>query len=239
MPSLGVTGVAKVRNAIKGRAEDGTIKNGLKVTQAGFVQNDADELIRLNDGYVNNAGTVVGSVDTMNQYSQWRYSDVWSSRSWYLRVTNYNNIGIETRKWDNSSGWRDVRTPFPNGNAKYHVASSFKANGELALYVDGTKTGSTPYGITETQQGRSAYFAGYADQVAGQPDWLGPYLFGGVLLFDRVLTEAEIKQLYINSSAPFVRKQRSVFFVPEVPPTTQYNAFATHAFNPLLQQRLR
>jgi len=209
MPSLGVTGFVKVRNLVKGRTGDGVITNGMEFTQKGFVQNDADELIQLNDGYVNKSGTVVGSIKPTTQYSYWRSSELWQSRNWGLSINS--QTGISTSKWDNSSGFKNVTIPLPKGNVKYHLASSFSDNGELALYVDGIKAGSTPYVTSQTQRGWPVRLASYTDRVAGHHNWTGPYLFGDVLLFDRVLTEKEIQTLYVDSLAPFRNKQQIAF----------------------------
>ena len=217
MPSLGVTGIAKVRNLVKGRTGDGVITNGIKVTQLGFVQNDADEFIQLNDGYVNTSGTVVTSIKPTTQYSHYRNSELWQSRNWGLTINSRTGIG--TSKWDNSGGFKSATTPLPKGNVKYHLASSFSDNGEIALYVDGVKAASTPYVNSQTQQGYTARFASYTNRVPGHHNWTGPYIFGGVLLFDRVLTENEIKQLYVDSLSPFRLKKRTVVRVPATVPT--------------------
>ena len=59
------------------------------------------------------------------------------------------------------------------------------------------------------------------------------------LLYDRALTDSEIKQLYRNPTAPFQKTRREVFAPAATPASTTYNPFITHAFTNNFQQRLR
>ena len=226
IPNLGITSSSKVKNVAKNLIEDGTIKNGLQWSQNGFIQNDANEFIQLDNGYVTTEGTVVGSIDALGPlYTRYRQHEIWQSRNWGITIGGSNNTYLRTSKWDNSGGFKGVVYQNIDHAKSYHAASSFKDGDALKLYVNGAFIGETAYVSSQTQKGYTAKIASYSDQQPGQVDWFGPYNFGPVLLYNRVLSHSEIKELFIKPLAPFERKSTVVGApAPPPPPVTNYKA---------------
>jgi hypothetical protein len=210
VPNLGVTGSSKIKNLVSKENDEGELINNIEWSQKGMIQNDADQYVLLNTGYVTNQGTVIGSIDPLGRpYTTYRSHQIWNSRNWSVAIGGNNYTRISTSKWDNIGGYKGVGTANLSTEERkrpYCVASSFKDGDAIKLYVDGDLIGETPYYSSQTQVGYNTNIFSYSDKVPSQHNWYGPYLYGPVLLYNRVLNAAEIKKLSQDLLAPFIPK---------------------------------
>lgn len=86
----------------------------------------------------------------------------------------------------------------------YSVACTSSASLSHAIYVNGIKKGSVHYGTPNSVAGINNYIGAYK----GNDIYTAFSNIGSVLYFDRILSPTEIKQLYVDSLAPFRKKQR-------------------------------
>ena len=233
MPSFGVTG--ETLKDVSGNGNDGALEHDTSwktnnsqrslyfdgvqdhVSGLGDISVSADKpftitarikLLSFTDQY-----PFVYQIKTDTQYA---YSLFVSNNSGYLGV-NFGSANTWVRqKTDVSFLLNKTQTV----TLRYNGAGS-GSTANFSLYLDGKKVSTNaPLGFLGLSQNN---YLGTANAGSrGIDDWNG--YIGDVLIYNRALSPTEIKQLYLNPSAPFQKKTTTVVSVPVAPPTTTAKA---------------
>lgn len=204
MPSFGVTG--NVLKDVSGNGNDGTLTNmdpatDWVATSKGLAL-DFDGV----DDYVTIKGS--NSLNVLTgafSWSAWvfptflsNYEMIFSQQEFYAYLSFLNS----TIAFDSQPTL--FRGGFVTQNEWHHVVGT-RGNGMMQIFLNGVEVASRADTQEEINSNRFAigrYETGSAHYFHGK--------IAQVLFHNRALSPSEIKQLYLNPSAPFLRKQQTV-----------------------------
>jgi len=228
MPSLGVTG-DKLRD-VSGNGNHGTLTNmdaasDWVATSKGL----ALDFDGVND-YVNTNGSVVSLDDDFTFLVVVRTPSSLSSNSTFRGLISKGDL---SSKWAsisyNANGNRFV-VGIDDGAIKseffgsiplsprkfYSVAGVFRRGKTLELYVNAELDGSTSDNSGSCDISENVFIG---SRKFGSAQYFMRDLFLSASVYNRALSPTEIKQLYVDSLAPFRKKQRVSVAVPAAVPT--------------------
>ena len=108
-------------------------------------------------------------------------------------------------------------------NRWYNLTYVFKGSERQEGWVDGVYDGGSGSPVASLQDSTSDFrfsFSNFATRYING-------IYGSVKLYNRALSPSEIKQLYLNPSAPFERKQQTVgLSTAAVVPSANFNPFS-------------
>jgi len=228
MPSLDVTG--ETLRDVSGNGNHGTLTNmdaasDWVATSKGL----ALDFDGVND-YVNTNGSVVSLDDDFTFLVAVRTPSSLSSNSTFRGLISKGDL---SSKWAsisyNANGNRFV-VGIDDGAIKseffgsiplsprkfYSVAGVFRRGKTLELYVNAELDGSTSDNSGSCDISENVFIG---SRKFGSAQYFMRDLFLSASVYNRALSPTEIKQLYVDSLAPFRRKQRLTVAVPAAVPT--------------------
>ena len=232
MPSFGVTG-EKLRD-VSGNGNDGTLTNmdaasdwvgtskGLALDFDG--SNDYAVIPsskNMNFGFedftwsflTNSNQSQSGTIRTFGNI----VSTPWSSNDWIVGQSSPTNFVFYSHNYSSSTAMFSHYLPYNQWNRVTIVRRS----NEFSLYINDffPVQHKTFSGSLDTNDNRP-FYAGTSGIFSER--WAGK--IAAINIYNRALSPTEIKQLYLNPSAPFQKKTTTVVSVPTAPVTTTAKA---------------
>ncbi len=243
MPSLGVTG--ETLRDVSGNGNHGTLTNmdpasdwvgtskGLALDFDGtndyITMGDAASL-KLPNSFtlecwaktegVSGVRTIAGNINTTTTRCNYR-----------IALTNGNALAVG--QFTSGGSFKNTSIAGPVNNTWNHYAVTWdKTN--LVIYLNTVSSSANYSGFTPDTSSTNFYVGRFTSSIGGANDlWNGRQ--ASLKAYNRALSPTEIKQLYVDSLAPFRKKQRVSVAVPgAVTPTTAYHPLRSLA-HPLEQ----
>ena len=235
MPSFGVTG--GTLKDVSGNGNDGALTNmdaatdwvatskGLALDFDGvndYVDCGSDSKFELTESFslecwaktkgVSNVRTIAGNIDTTSDNCNYR-----------IALTNSNSLAVG--QFTSAGSFKNVSIAGPLNNTWNHYVLTWD-NASLTIYLNTASSSANYSGLTPDTNFTKFYVGRFTSGVGTANDFWNGQLFS-VRVYDRALSPSEIKQLYLNPSAPFLRKQQTVgISTAAVAPSANFNPFS-------------
>ena len=242
MPSLGVTG--ETLRDVSGNGNHGTLTN--MDAASDWVVKESNQSVEISGGnseHINISNSLTNSdMKAIGSGDHTIISNVYNLATFEEDIIGSDGIGagnvllmlvssrVRGHVWL-SSGVSVVDSHVIGTNKWMQVVQRAKFGETLEVYVDGKRSASTSLPNLPFDKGAGfligARYAGYRGTFLGN--------IGSTFAYNRALTPQEIKQLYVDSLAPFRKKQRVSVAVPAaVAPSATYHPLRSLA-HPLEQ----